>query len=331
MTSREALISLNLTREIGFRRFKKLLASCNTPERIFSSSFERLAAIPGIGEKIAKKIVSFPKELLDAELEHAARLKLEIVTFVDDRYPESLKQIYDPPLVLYVKGILDNDDGLRIAIVGSRRASLYGLTNAEKLSGDLAEYGVAVVSGLARGIDTYAHRGAVKRGGRTIAVMGSGFDHLYPEENRELAEEITRCCGAVITEFPIDTLPLRQNFPLRNRIISGLSQGVLVVEAAQNSGALITADCALEQDRDVFALPGKIDSQTSSGTNGLIQQGAKLVCSAQDILQEYGWEEFCEAPVSCRTRQNPEQENELSPDEERIFNLIGKEPCDFDE
>jgi len=203
----------------------------------------------------------------------------------DSDYPVNLRNIYDPPEFFYIKGGLKPEDKFAVAIVGSRRASFYGLEQAEKFGAELARMGITVVSGMARGIDSAAHRGALKAGGRTIAVIGSGFNNIYPAENKELAEEIAKN-GAVITEFSPDVLPLAQNFPQRNRIISGLSLGLLVVEAAKNSGALITANFALEQGREVFALPGKIDSGNSFGTNELIKQGAKLVTCTEEILEE---------------------------------------------
>jgi DNA processing protein len=187
--------------------------------------------------------------------------------------------------VLYVLGSITTKDNLAIGIVGSRRASLYGLSSAEKFAVQLSTRGITIVSGMARGVDTYAHRGALKAQGRTIAVMGSGFNHIYPAENADLAKEIS-FSGAVVSEFPMEAKPLPGNFPRRNRLISGLSLGILITEAARNSGALITADFALEQGREVFALPGRIDSIGSMGTNALLKQGAKIVTCCDDILEE---------------------------------------------
>ncbi len=282
----EALIALNMVGDIGTIRLKKLLEYFGTPENILKAPEERLRQAFGIGEKIARKICSLKKEDVDKELALAKKLGLKIITIEDNDYPEDLKNIPDPPIVLYLKGELRPEDKLAIGIVGSRRASFYGLSNAGKFAYELSARGFTVISGMARGIDTAAHRGALKAGGRTIAVMGSGFNRIYPPENKNLAEEISRQ-GAVISEFPVDTPPKRENFPCRNRLISGLALGILVVEAAQNSGALITADFALEQGRDVFSLPGKVDSNTSFGTNGLIKQGAKLVSCVDDITEEY--------------------------------------------
>lgn len=328
MTRQEALLYLNKC-NIGGIKLNKLLEFFGQPEKILEASAEKLMAVAGIGEGIAKEICSFKKEDLDRELKEAKRLGLNILTFEDEDYPQNLKYIPDPPIVLYVKGELKREDNLAIGIVGSRRASFYGLANAEKFASELADKGYTIVSGMARGVDTYAHRGALKRGGRTIAVIGSGFNQLYPPENNELAEEIARS-GAVISEFPVDEPPKKENFPRRNRVISGLSLGVLVAEAARNSGALITADFALEQCREVFALPGKVDSQTSFGTNELIKQGAKLVSCVDDILEEF------DLPMN----KVPKVKTEISvlakpalhsAEESRVYDLISLRALGLDE
>jgi len=280
----EALIGLNLIAGLGSVRLSRLLEFFAVPEDIFKASAEELTRL-GLNIKSAQAIASFQAAALEAEISSAAKLGLKIITLFDQDYPENLKNISGAPIVLYCLGSLTKEDACSVAIVGSRRASIYGLNSAFKFAAGLAQRGLTVVSGLARGIDTYAHRGALKAGGRTLAVLGSGFNRLYPPENKTLAAEIARQ-GAVISEFPLNTEPQRQNFPRRNRLISGLSLGVLVAEAAKNSGALITVDFALEQGREVFALPGKIDSFTSTGTNALIQQGAKLVTACEDILEE---------------------------------------------
>jgi len=334
MTQLEALVALNLVLDIGSIRLKKLLEFFGKPENILEAAPERLTAVSGIGQIIAKKVCSLKKEDIDKEFVLARKHGLEILTLGNKDYPETLKNISDPPIVLYIRGKIKQEDNFSIAIVGSRRASFYGLSNAGEFAALLSARGFTIVSGMARGIDTYAHRGALNSGGRTIAVMGSGFNHIYPEENEELAGEISRC-GAVISEFPINTAPARQNFPRRNRIISGLSLGVLVAEAARNSGALITADFALEQGRDVFALPGKIDSQNYFGTNGLIKQGAKLVSSVEDILEEF--------PFFCNKQNGVLSEGEekasqpegcpqsLSCAESELCNIISHQPVSIDE
>ncbi len=250
MAQLEALISLNMVGGIGSIRLGKLLKFFGKPQNILKAPTEKLMAVSGISQEIADKIRSLKKEDLDNELALTKKLGLKIMTSQDRDYPQNLKNIYDPPIVLYVKGQLKAEDNFSLGIVGSRRASYYGLTSAEKFAYELSKKGFTIVSGMARGVDTYAHKGALKTGGRTIAVMGSGFRHLYPAENKKLADEIAKN-GAVISEFPCDAKPLPQNFPQRNRVISGLSLGVLVAEAARNSGALITADFALEQGREV--------------------------------------------------------------------------------
>jgi len=322
MTRSEALIILNMVPEMGTIRLQKLLKYFDKPESILKASEDKLMAVGGIGPQISAKIHALKKEDLDREFLLVKKFDLKILTQDDKDYPENLKNIPDPPIVLYVKGELRKEDKSAIGIVGSRRASFYGLVNAQKFASDLSEKGFTIVSGMARGIDTYAHRGALKAGGRTIAVMGGGFKHIYPTENKELAEEISRN-GAVISEFPIDTLPFKQNFPCRNRVISGLSLGVLVAEAARNSGALITADFALEQGREVFALPGKVDSNNSFGTNGLIKQGAKLVTCVDDILEEF---------IMPEQKTQAILKSEPSDTEEgRVYDLISDQSIQLDE
>lgn len=328
MTRLEAIIGLNMFCDIGSIRLKKLLDYFGKPENILKASCEKLMAVSGIGKEIARKITSLKEEDIDEELNLAKKYNLKIITIDDADYSENLKNIPDPAIVLYVKGELKPEDKLSLAIVGSRRASFYGLSCAEKFSFELSKAGFTIVSGLARGIDTAAHRGALKAGGRTIAVMGSGFGHIYPDENKKLVEEISRNNGAVISEFPIDAEPLPQNFPRRNRVISGLSLGALVVEAARNSGALITADFALEQGREVFALPGKVDSSTSFGTNGLIKQGAKLISCVEDIIEEFNLtnldqkSDFSAAPAGVRN---------LTEEESIFYELLSDEPVAVDE
>lgn len=329
MNSFEALIGLNMVSDIGSVRLAKLLEFFGKPENIFKAPLEKLMQVSDIGKEIATQIVSLKIEDLGKELTLAKKHNLKIITFEDGDYPVSLKNIPGAPIVLYIKGKLKDEDRLAIGIVGSRRASFYGLTSAQKFASKLSQKGFTIVSGMARGIDTYAHKGAIEAQGRTIAVMGSGFNHIYPKENKELVEDIARN-GAVISEFPIDMLPLKQNFPRRNRIISGLSLGLLVVEAAKNSGALITADFALEQGRDVFALPGKVDSSTSFGTNGLIKQGAKLVSCVEDIIEEF------EIPIARFLRKETKTKNEtkskLDNEEDiALLNCISKDAIQLDE
>jgi DNA processing protein len=281
----EVLIGLNMISELKPLVLKRLWESLFCPKDIFNLSEEEIVKKTGIDRNLAFKIKSFDLKKIDEELDLIKRYNLKILTFQDDEYPFLLKQIPDPPPVLYIKGKLKEEDKLSIAIVGSRQASFYGLQCSQKFSYELAELGFTIVSGLARGIDTWAHKGALKAQGRTIAVLGSGFSFIYPEENKDLVEEIS-LKGAVISEFSCNTKPFSFNFPRRNRVISGLSLGVLVVEAAKKSGALITANFALEQNRQVFCVPGRQDSFTSWGTNTLIKEGAKLVLDIQDILEE---------------------------------------------
>ncbi|MFA5146150.1 MAG: DNA-processing protein DprA [Candidatus Omnitrophota bacterium] len=265
-------------------------------------------------------------------------MTIKKIRITDPEYPENLKNIYDPPKVLYVNGTLLPEDKLAVALVGSRRASPYGIETCEKLAYELAVRGVTVVSGMARGIDSAAHRGALMAGGRTVAVMGSGHDNIYPPENEELYGRIAGH-GAVVTEFEDDVAPLPGNFPQRNRIISGLSLGVVVVEAARNSGALITANFALEQGRDVFAVPGKISSRTSAGANELIKDGARMAVSVDDIMEELSVPDL----KTLSGEAGPEKGgaiarmtkaylyNSLTDDERKIYRVLSDEPLYIDD
>ncbi len=327
MTPREALICLNIVPDLGTIRLYRLLRAFDRPQDILAAPEDRLIEVSGIDAATAARIRSLKKEDLSGELGASVKLGLKIITVIDKGYPENLKNIADPPIVLYVKGELRQEDRLSLAIVGSRKASFYGLSSAEKFAADLSAKGFTIVSGMARGIDSFAHKGALRRG-RTIAVMGSGFRHIYPPENRKLCEEIA-ARGAVISEFPLDREPWKMNFPRRNRVISGLSLGVLVVEAAKNSGALITADFALEQNREVFALPGKIDSRTSFGTNELLKQGAKLVSCADEITEEFQLPPDERVETKKRTEKAGQQG--LSAQESLMYECIPPQPVLLDE
>ena len=318
------LILLNMTQVIGYKRLKALLDEFKDPANIFKAPINKLKSIEGIGSRIAEVIKNAHSDYdLDKEVELVSDAKVKIVTLLDKEYPECLRTIYDPPILLYVKGDFKKEDELSIAIVGSRKCTYYGLNIAEKIAAELVNSKVVIISGLARGIDTAAHKGAVKNNGRTIAVLGNGLSSIYPPENRDLAERILGK-GVLVSEFPMEAKPCKQHFPRRNRIISGLSKGLLVVEAAKKSGALITADFALEQGRDVFAIPGMVDRPSSSGTNALIKQGAKLVESTDDILTELGIEQVESVGKDADTVFLAD------PGEKNIFNMLSDEPCDVD-
>ncbi len=278
-------IGLKWVAGLGNVGFVSLLDNFGSPQDVFHASLPRLRETPGIGPAVAARIKSFAGwPAVEKELSLALKHHIDIITCRDELYPHNLLNIYDFPPLLYVKGTLLPED-VCIAVVGSRMASTYGRFSTERLCRDLAMRGVTVVSGLARGIDTAAHQGSLAAKGRTIAVLGCGLDVVYPPENKGLFEKIP-LQGAIITEFPFGTPPQGANFPARNRIISGLSLGVVVVEANYRSGSLITARVALEQGREVFAVPGSIDAEGSKGTNKLIKEGAKLIEGAEDILEE---------------------------------------------
>jgi DNA processing protein len=278
-------IALKSIPGVGNITFPALVDKFVSLPSIFNTSASQLATTPGISKKIATAIASFKDwDKIKLELDRTIKAGIKIITYSDELYPAKLLNIYDRPAFLYVKGNLTKDE-INIAMVGSRQASTYGKYTTERISRELAIKGITIVSGLARGIDAAAHRGALTASGITIAVMGSGLDVIYPPENKKLYAEIVQS-GAVISEYPLGTPPLASNFPARNRIISGMSYGVVVVEAGEKSGSLITARLALEQGREVFAVPGSIDSSSARGTNKLIKQGAKLIENIDDILED---------------------------------------------
>jgi DNA processing protein len=279
-------VGFNIVPGVGPVRFRRLLDYFGEAPRAWQASASELARA-GLDSKTAESVVATRQRLnLERELERLAQQGVQVLTWEDAGYPRLLKEIHAPPPLLYVKGQLSPADDLAVAIVGTRRATVYGKEVTARLAGDLARNRVTVVSGLAKGIDALAHRATLDAGGRTIAVLGSGMDIIYPPEHARLARDIVER-GALVTDYPLGTQPEAGNFPPRNRIISGLSLGTVIVEAGEGSGALITADYALEQNREVFAVPGNITSPRSRGCNRLIQRsGAKLVLDVADILEE---------------------------------------------
>ncbi len=320
-----ARLKLALARGVPRARLLALLRAAGTPERMFSPDSEGLAL-----NLAAESLPLLPREHIEeinAQLRLGERVRADIVAWSDPDYPTLLKQIPSPPVVLFSRGDVSAASRPSVAVVGSRRSSRSGLFVAEKLGRGLASAGFVVVSGMARGIDSAAHRGALSAGGATIAVLGSGVDVCYPRENAKLLEEIEQR-GAVLSEFPMGTPPLKQNFPLRNRIISGLSSGVVVVEASEESGALVTAVHALEQNREVFAVPGDVMLPSTAGSNRLLREGARLVTCAQDVIEELAPSIGAElAPVQMTA--TPLQP--LSEDEEEVLECLSHVPVHVDE
>lgn len=326
---------------VGPVAFARLLKRFGSVDAVLGASVSGLTKVEGIGFKTAERIAS-TRDRFDTgtELELADKLGIWLVHIKDPRYPTLLKQIYDPPPVLYVKGALGREDNLAIAIVGSRRCSLYGQEQASRLAHLLAASGFTIVSGLARGIDTAAHQGALAAEGRTLAVQGCGLANIFPPENKKLFELVS-LGGACISELPLAYEPLAENFPPRNRIIGGLCLGTIVIEAGLRSGALITARTALESNREVMAVPGKIDSPVSKGPHQLIKQGATLVESVEDVIEALGYlgdqlkdhvtlaareaTERAEAPLFETVRCN------LKGHEKQVYEALAKEPQHSDE
>ena len=322
-------IALNFVQGIGSIKYRALVAHFHSPEDVFKASVAELCKVDGIGKKLAESIKTFNDfRSVDVELEKAKREGVTIVKFGD--YPTVLKNINDAPPLLYVKGSFDGSDENAFGVVGARRASLENLTFAEEIGYKLAANGVTVVSGMAAGIDSAAHKGAVRSGGRTIAVLGCGVDIIYPSSNRELYEKIIES-GAVISEFRLGTPPNKENFPRRNRIISGLSKGLLVVEANADSGSLITADCAIKQGRKLFAVPGGVKLNKAKGTNNLIKKGALLVDNAQDIFDSIEFDRKIFNDNGIRKQGEIESiKEDMSDDELKVFKVVESEAKHID-
>ena len=326
---------------VGPTTFAKLLRHFGSVDRASGASVSELAKIDGIGFKSAEQIARTRGKFdAAAEMELAEKLGVWIIHFDDKRYPPVLKRIYDPPLVLYIKGNLAGSDNLAISIVGSRRCSLYGQEQSSRLAHFLGSAGFTIVSGMARGIDTAAHQGALSAGGRTIAVQGCGLANIFPPENKKLFELIAES-GACISELPLRYEPLSENFPPRNRIIAGLALGTIVVEAGLYSGALITARAALENNREVMAVPGKVDSPLSKGAHQLLKQGARLVESVEDVTEALGYigqqltshtsEAAQEAAERIETPLFDVSQLKLSENEKVIYDNLSKEPVHLEQ
>jgi DNA processing protein len=325
MTPAEAALILNLVEGVGPVSIRRLIDHLGSIEKILDSGESTRRSVEGISPKAARAISEWRTTTSwEQELEEVARLGLRIITSSDPSYPVHLKEIHDPPLVLYVKGAMEDGDRNSIAIVGMRHPSHYGQETARKFGYQLGQIGFSVISGLAMGIDAAAHRGCLQAKGRTVAVLGFGFGYLPKSGNSKIAEEIAESGGAVVTEFPIARAPDRQTFPMRNRIVSGISLGTLVVEAAVKSGALITAHFALEQGRQVFAIPGKIDAPQSQGCHKLIQGGAKLAQCVDDMLEEI---QYLIPPErkSGLTTGSPDQPESGARQATRVMNLNATE------
>jgi DNA processing protein len=331
MDVREALVALNMVEQVGPVRLRHLLNHLGDAVRVLRATAAELLRVPGIGEETAHGIAMWERTVdLKGELQRVERFGCTILVQDDPDYPALLKEIYDPPIVLYVKGKLQSGDKNAVAIVGSRQTTHYGLDVARKLGYQLGYLGVTVVSGGARGIDTAAHRGAMHAKARTLCVLGTGINIVFPPENAELFEGIVER-GAVLTQFPFNRQADKQSFPIRNRIVAGMTLGTVVVEANMASGALITSKFAADYGRHVFAVPGRIDSPRSKGCHDLLKRGAKLCEGAEDILSEF---EYLFPPE--RRPASPAESGvlpalALSAQEQQVFEVVGREQTAIDE
>jgi len=327
----EALVALNPIEHVGPIRLRQLLEHFGEAPEVLRASRQHLLQVKNIGEETAEAIANWEKTIdLNGELKRIGEFGCRIVAQADAEYPELLRQIYDPPILLYVKGQMLPKDKNAVAMVGSRMTTHYGMEAARRLAYQLAYVGVTVVSGAARGIDSAAHQGALSGKGRTIAVLGTGINLVFPSENRQLYEQIASN-GALITQFPFNRKPDKQSFPIRNRIVAGMTLGTVVVEANLTSGALITANFAVEYGRQVFAVPGRIDSPRSKGCHELIKKGAKLCEGAEDILSEfeYLFPASNRPPSAGETGVLPAIE--LSENEQKVYDALDHEESSIDE
>jgi DNA processing protein len=324
-------LALHLVPGLGGRSVKRLVDRLGSPEQVLEAGLSELKAEGGLREEVARRVrekVFFRDP--ERELREARRLGARIMTFSSPSYPRSLRLIPDPPMVVYLRG-LDIPRGLdMVGVVGSRTPTPYGIRTARELGSELASLGVGVVSGMARGVDGAAHRGALDAGGFTVAVLGTGVDRVYPHSHRELFASILDQ-GTVVSEFPLGTPPDANNFPRRNRIVSGLSLGVVIVEAARKSGSLITAAAALDQGREVFAVPGSIRSHRSAGCHFLLKQGAFLAESAKDVVEVLGLACGVGTEGPEEGGKAPRPEATMAPDEAAVYGLLGVDPVHIDE
>jgi DNA processing protein len=324
-----AHVRLALVSGIGPRHRQQLLERFGSPAAVLGASRDALQAVDGIGPKLASRIAAALDEIdAEAELRLATEHGLDVLTEAHDQYPRLLREIHDPPGVLFRRGTFLAQDDLAIAMVGTRHATRYGLAQAERLAGSLARAGFTIVSGLARGIDAAAHRGALAAGGRTIGVLANGILEIYPPEHEKLADEVA-ASGCLLSEAPPRMVPIAGAFPQRNRIISGMTVGTIVVEAAERSGALITARHAYEQGREVFAVPGPIDSRLSRGCHALIRDGAKLIESVDDVLDELG-PLVEDVPRDDGTKLRAPAELTLNEIERQVLAVIDTSPTTID-
>lgn len=321
-------LALSLTPGMGPTRGHRVVQHFGGIERVFVASLTELEAA-GLPAAAAQSIaLNKSYSLAEEEFMKARDVGAELIPFGDDNYPARLKEIYDPPLLLYVRGEATLLSQASLGVVGTRHPTPYGMGMAERLANDLASRGLVIVSGMARGVDTHAHRGALNGKGKTVAVWGTGIDVPYPRDNRRIAEAIVEAGGALVSEFSVGTFAAPQNFPIRNRIISGLSFGVLVVEAGEYSGTRITARCALEQGREIFAVPGNVTNRNSWGPNTLIKQGAKLTATWEDVWEELPADVKLQLEATWRVESQVQPEaslfadSQLSPHEKRIYALL---------
>ncbi len=318
----KALIKLSLISEIGPKSFFNLIEYFGSAEKVFEADRQTMINSLSLNNKAVDAIYRYRDIDIEPYIRKLHDYDIKLITFYDEKYPTLLKDISDPPPVLYVRGNEEIINDMGISVVGSRYCTYYGSQMAYEFSARLTELGFTIISGMARGIDSRAHLGALSVNGKTVAVLGCGLDVVYPRENSSLYEEIIRK-GAVISEFPLGTKPLKQNFPRRNRIISGLGIGVLVVEAGEKSGSLITASFALEQGKEVFAIPGNINNETSKGTNRLIKDGAKIVTELNDIIEKY------ELRSDLKEKIESQRVNNLSEKLIRLLGYINNEPVNI--